>query len=90
MDSSSPAPEQPQFTPMDISVVDQNSALNAMVAFLNVAQRRGAFSMDESAKVWEAVKFFIVPNEPAPAMPTVSEESELENTLDPAAESADV
>tara|TARA_B110000285_G_scaffold234792_1_gene313045 strand:- start:1416 stop:1691 length:276 start_codon:yes stop_codon:yes gene_type:complete len=88
MDSTSPTtPEQPQFSPMDISIVDQNSSLNAMVAFLNLAQRRGAFSMDESAKVWEAVKFFIIPNDPKSAMPTVSEDSELDNTLEPAADS---
>jgi hypothetical protein len=81
---TTPTPtEQPaqQFSPMDISVVDQNSALNAMVAFLNVGQRRGAFSMDESAKVWEAVKFFIVPNTSAPLAPVVEEmTNDMEST----------
>jgi len=30
-----------------------------MVSFLNVAQKRGAFSFDESAKIWECIKKFI-------------------------------
>lgn len=60
----------------DVNVTDQNVALNVLVGFLNTAQRRGAFSMDESAKVWEAVKFFIVPGTPAPLAP-VSEDDEI-------------
>ena len=45
----------------DIKIDDQNNALNALVTFLNIAQRRGAFSMDESAKIWEAIQFFMPP-----------------------------
>jgi hypothetical protein len=44
---------------VDMDVTSDNIALNLMVAFLNMAQRRGAFSMDESAKIWECVKRFI-------------------------------
>ena len=57
---------------MDVPVSNQNIALNVMVFFLNSAQRRGAFSMDESAKVWEAVKMFATPESAAP----------VENTLE--------
>jgi hypothetical protein len=46
---------------VDMDVTSDNIALNLMVAFLNMAQRRGAFSMDESAKIWECVKRFIKP-----------------------------
>lgn len=46
---------------VDMDVTTDNIALNLMVAFLNMAQRRGAFSMDESAKIWECVKRFIKP-----------------------------
>jgi len=42
-----------------IQVTDENAALNLMVSFLNVAQRRGAFSLDESSKIWECVQKFI-------------------------------
>jgi len=44
---------------VDIEVSSDNVALNLMVAFLNMAQRRGAYSMDESAKIWECVQRFI-------------------------------
>ena len=43
----------------EVNVTDDNIALNVMVSFLSVAQRRGVFSLDESAKVWECVKRFI-------------------------------
>jgi len=43
----------------EIPIVDDNAALNVMVGFLDTAQKRGAFSLDESAKVWECVKRFI-------------------------------
>jgi len=44
---------------VDVEVTSDNIALNLMVAFLNMAQRRGAYSMDESAKIWECVKRFV-------------------------------
>jgi hypothetical protein len=44
---------------VDVEVSSDNIALNLMVAFLNMAQRRGAYSMDESAKIWECVRRFI-------------------------------
>jgi hypothetical protein len=61
------AEDKPKETPIrfvDIDVTDDNVALNLMVAFLNMAQRRGAYSMDESAKIWECVKRFIKPEVP--------------------------
>jgi hypothetical protein len=42
----------------DISIDDENIALNVMVSFLNLAQKRGVFSIDESAKIWECIKKF--------------------------------
>ena len=45
-------------------ITDQNKALNVLVSFVNLAQKRGAFNLDESSKIWECVKFF---TEPAPA-----------------------
>jgi len=54
---STPAPTMPRLT--EIPVNDDNTALNLMVGFLDTAQKRGAFSLDESAKVWECVKRFI-------------------------------
>jgi hypothetical protein len=43
---------------VNIEVKDQNVALNLMVHFLNLAQRRGAYGLDESAKIWECIQQF--------------------------------
>jgi hypothetical protein len=43
---------------VDVKVENENVALNLLVSFLNLAQRRGVFTMDESAKIWECVKKF--------------------------------
>ena len=42
----------------EVQVTSEVVALNLLVSFLNVAQRRGAFSMDESAKIYECVMKF--------------------------------
>ena len=49
--------QMPRLT--EIPINDDNAALNVMVGFLDTAQKRGAFSLDESAKIWECVKRFI-------------------------------
>jgi hypothetical protein len=64
MDKPANAPEQVRL--VDVPVTDVNTALNLMGSFLNLAQRRGTFSLDESAKIWECLKIFAV-NETAPA-----------------------
>ena len=43
---------------VDVEIINENVALNVIVSFLNLAQRRGVFSIDESAKIWECVKKF--------------------------------
>lgn len=43
---------------VDIPVTDQNSALNVMVSFLTLAQSKGAFTFEESAKLWECIQKF--------------------------------
>ena len=43
---------------VNIPVADENTSLNVMVAFLNLAQKRGAFTIEESAKIWECIKIF--------------------------------
>jgi predicted transcriptional regulator len=50
--------EQKEVKLVDVAVSDENVALNLMVSFLSLAQRRGCFSFDESAKIWECVKKF--------------------------------
>jgi hypothetical protein len=43
---------------VDIPIKDENTALNIMVSFLSLAHKRGAFGIDESAKIWECIKMF--------------------------------
>ena len=42
----------------EIPIKDENAALNVMVSFLGLAQKRGVFTFDESAKIWECIKMF--------------------------------
>ena len=51
-------PKQVNLT--DLIVTDENSALNVLVQFLNVAQKKGAFNFEESSKIWECIKMFQV------------------------------
>ncbi len=51
-----PTPPQTKLT--DVEVTSEIVALNLMVSFLNLAQRRGIFSIDESAKIWDCIKKF--------------------------------
>jgi hypothetical protein len=43
---------------VDVEVKDENVALNLMVGFLNLAHKRGIFTIDESAKIWECISKF--------------------------------
>ena len=46
---------------VDIPITDENTALNVMVSFLNLAHKRGSFTIDESAKIWDCIKMFQKP-----------------------------
>ena len=52
------APSQEQVRLVDAVIHDQNVALNVMVGFIGVAQKRGCFAIDESAKIFECIKMF--------------------------------
>ena len=43
---------------VDIPINDENTALNVMVGFLHTAHKRGVFTIDESAKIWECISKF--------------------------------
>ena len=51
-------PTQTEVKLVDIQISDENTALNVMVGFLSLANKRGAFGLDESAKIWECIKMF--------------------------------
>ena len=66
-----PNPEQPANEKQpervnldDLKVENQEMALNLIGQFLELAQKRGAFNFQESAKIYECVKFFIPPSQP--------------------------
>ena len=43
---------------VEVPITDENTSLNVMVSFLSLANKRGAFSIDETAKIWECIKMF--------------------------------
>ena len=51
------APQQPDLN--NLVIADENTALNVMVSFLHMAQKRGAFNIQESAKAWECIQMFM-------------------------------
>jgi hypothetical protein len=53
-----PNGEKKQTRLVDVPIVTQQDALQLIVTFLNLAQKRGAFTLDESAKLWECIKTF--------------------------------
>lgn len=57
-----PAPtapqQQEQVKLVNATISDQHIALNVLVGFIGVAQKRGCFAIDESAKIYECIKMF--------------------------------
>jgi len=50
--------EEPQQKIVDVPVSNPSEALNLLVTFIGLAQKRGSFTIDESAKIWECIKQF--------------------------------
>ena len=62
---TNPAPVQAptQEGPLEIQLVntpvtDETTALNVLVGFIALAQKRGTFNIQESAKIWDCIKQF--------------------------------
>lgn len=47
-----------QINVLDVPVTNENVALNILVTFVNLAQKRGAFNLKESSKIWECIQQF--------------------------------
>jgi hypothetical protein len=56
--SSSAVLKEKEIRLTEIPVVDEITALNLMVSFLGLAQKRGAYTIDEASKIWECIKKF--------------------------------
>lgn len=50
--------QRQQVSLLSVPVKTENDALNMLVAFLQVAQKRGAFSLEEAGKIMESVNKF--------------------------------
>jgi hypothetical protein len=42
----------------EVPITNQNEALQMLVYFINLAQKRGTYSIEESAKIYECIKIF--------------------------------
>jgi hypothetical protein len=92
----SAAPQQ-EMRLIDVSITDENIALNVLVSFLNVAQKRGTFSIAESAKIYECIQKFIqqnavpeVPSVEVTEVPSVPVEPNVEMSIDEVPPPSDV
>ena len=78
---SEQVPQQvPQQQLDNLVISNQNEALNVIAHFLHLAQRRGAFTLPESSKVYECLRFFQVQERssgPPSIVPQESDESLL-------------
>ncbi len=57
MDSSIQNQNQ-QVAISEVPITNQNEAFQLLIYFINVAQKRGTYTIDESAKLYECIKLF--------------------------------
>jgi len=70
MDTNKTSTEQKKILISDIEINNENTALTVMIGILNLVQKRGGLTMEESAKVWECVSFFKSKSHPTETPPT--------------------
>ena len=58
---TSPQPDANQVNILEVDVTDENVALNLLVNFVNIAQKRGIYSLPEASKIWECIRRFQKP-----------------------------
>jgi hypothetical protein len=58
VETTAPTAEKKQVRLVDVIINSQQDALQLLVTFIHLAQKRGSFTLDESAKLWECVKMF--------------------------------
>ena len=58
MKEEAPAQQEQTMDLSDVEVTNENIALNIIVSYVNLAQKRGAFNIKESAKIWECIQKF--------------------------------
>lgn len=55
----SPVSQEPTVLIENLNITDENVALNVLISFVGVAQKRGVFNLQEAAKLWECVQMFM-------------------------------
>jgi hypothetical protein len=58
VDETVEASKEQQVSILDVPIENENMALNVLVSFVNLGQRRGVFNIQESAKIWECIQKF--------------------------------
>ena len=58
VETTTPTAEKKQVKLVDVIINSQQDALQLLVTFVHLAHKRGSFTLDESAKLWECVKMF--------------------------------
>ena len=53
--------ERKEMRLFDVPITNENMALNVIISFITLAQKRGCFSLEESAKIYECIKKFQKP-----------------------------
>ena len=46
---------------VDVNLDSQNTALNVIIGFITLGQQRGVYTIQESAKIWECIRMFQLP-----------------------------
>ena len=42
----------------EVEITNENVALNILVGFLELAHKKNAFTIEETAKIWECIRVF--------------------------------
>jgi hypothetical protein len=65
----------------DIIIDSQNTAISVMAGMLEIAQSRGTFNMEESAKIWECIKKLRGPPQQVQEKPEEKPEEKTNNVV---------
>jgi len=52
------AVRETQVNLLAVEIKTENDALNVLVSFIGLAQKRGTFAINESAKIYECIQMF--------------------------------
>ena len=65
--AAGPPPNSQLQNLLGANVTTPNTAFNVIIGFVGLAQGRGAYSLQEAAKIFECIKMFRIDNQPTPS-----------------------